>query len=63
MEAERFLLLELPSQLRSIMDMALRISIGEQLHSSGAVAVAVLGLILANHKTAISSDAASFIEK
>ncbi|CAF0872148.1 unnamed protein product [Rotaria sordida] len=35
----------------------------EQVYSSGIIAIVVLGLILSNHKTAISSEAASFMEK
>ncbi|CAM4824044.1 unnamed protein product [Rotaria magnacalcarata] len=35
----------------------------EQVYSSGIIAIVVLGLILSNHKTAISSEAAIFMEK
>ncbi|CAF3451404.1 unnamed protein product [Rotaria sp. Silwood1] len=35
----------------------------EQLYSSGIIAIVVLGLILSNHKTALSSEAAIFMEK
>ncbi len=37
--------------------------IGEQVYCSGVVAIVVLGLILSNYKTAISSETASFMEK
>lgn len=39
------------------------IVVGEQAHCSGAVAIAVLGLLLSNYKTAISSEATIFLEK
>ena len=40
-----------------------KISIGEQIYSSGVIAIVVLGLILSNHRTAISSEATIFMEK
>ena len=37
--------------------------LGEQVSCSGVIAIVVLGILLSNHKTAISSEAAIFMEK
>lgn len=37
--------------------------LGEQLYCSGVIAIVVLGLLLSNHKTAISSEISIFMEK
>lgn len=39
------------------------IMLGEQLSCSGVIGIVVLGMLLSNYKTAISSEAAIFMEK